>query len=460
MSADILIVDDEEGILKTLSGILTDEGYQVTTRSTGQEALQVIQSDPPQLVLLDIWMPDFDGIETLQKIKDISPRQTVVMMSGHGSIESAVKAIKLGAYDYIEKPLSLEKVILLIKHALNEQTLEQENFQLRKQIEKKWRLVGSSPAMQRLRDHIQLAAPSQSRVLISGENGTGKELVARAIHGKSVRASRPFIELNCAAIPDTLIESELFGYEKGAFTGAISAKKGSFELAHQGTLFLDEIGDMSLATQAKVLRIIQEQRFQRVGGTKTLSIDVRLISASNKNLQEEIKKGNFREDLFYRINVLPIHLPPLRERKEDIPELIEYFLEDISNQQGLKQKTFSPEAIHYLMMKEWKGNIRELRNFIERVMIMSSQPVITEHSLLELIENRKLPDLHLISSEKSSGSLKEARSQFEKRYILDHLISNDWNISKTAEKLQLERTHLYRKMKLLGIETEKKTNIT
>jgi two-component system nitrogen regulation response regulator NtrX len=452
MSAEILIVDDEEGILKTLAGILSDEGYQVITRANGQEAIQVVQTDPPQLVLLDIWMPDIDGIETLQKIKEAVPHLIVVMMSGHGSIETAVKAIKLGAYDYIEKPLSLEKVTLLIKHALNEQHLAQENALLRKQMEKTWRLVGSGGAMKRLREQITMAAPTQSRVLISGENGTGKELVARAIHTQSARASHAFVELNCAAIPETLIESELFGYEKGAFSGASSLKKGSFELAHRGTLFLDEIGDMSLSTQAKVLRIVQEQRFQRLGGTKTISVDVRLISASNKNLAEEIKKGTFREDLYYRINVIPVHLPPLRERKEDIPELVEYFLEEITLQEGLKPKTITPEAVNLLKEMDWKGNIRELRNFIERVLIMSSEPVITERNFFGFSENQNPPEALKLIQAGASPSLKEARALFEKNYILDQLGAFDWNISKTAEKLQIERTHLYRKMKLLGIE--------
>lgn len=448
---DILIVDDEEGILRTLSGILTDEGYSVATRSNGREAIEVILDNPPQLVLLDIWMPDIDGIETLQKIRDFSSSLTVVMMSGHGSIESAVKAIKLGAYDYIEKPLSLEKVTLVIKHALHEQRLEKENSRLRNEMKKKWRMVGSSVPMKRLREQILKAAPSQSRVLISGENGTGKELVARSIHAGSPRAAQPFIEINCAAIPETLIESELFGYEKGAFTGAQSQKIGSFELAHLGTLFLDEIGDMSLSIQAKVLRIIQEQRFQRVGGTKTISIDVRLISASNKNLQDEIKKGTFREDLYYRINVIPIHLPPLRERREDVPELVDYFLEQISVEQGMKRKTFTPEALKKLMTIDWKGNVRELRNFVERILIMAPNSVISEFDLFSL-------DNPVWSSESShlkysdSPSLKEARSYFEKQFILEALLSNNWNIPKTAETLQIERTHLYRKMKMLGIE--------
>ena len=448
---DILIVDDEEGIVKTLSGILSDEGYQVVTRSNGADALQAINADPPQLVLLDIWMPQMDGIETLQKIKELVPGLTVVMMSGHGSIESAVKAIKLGAYDYIEKPLSLEKVTLLIKHALNEKNLEQENLRLKKEVERKWQLIGSSPAMNRLREEIRKASPSQSRVLISGENGTGKELVARSIHEGSSRAAKPFIEINCAAIPETLIESELFGYEKGAFTGALSPKTGSFEAAHRGTLFLDEIGDMSLATQAKVLRIIQEQRFQRLGSTRTHSIDVRLISASNKDLREEIRKGNFREDLYYRINVVPIHLPPLRDRLDDIPELVSYFVDQISREQGMKPRTFTPGALRHLMNREWKGNIRELRNLVERMLIMSPQVQISEADLAAM-ENHaaegRSPDWNRFAN----LSLKEARAGFERRYIAQMLDSNGWNIPKTAEQLRIERTHLYRKMKMLGIE--------
>ncbi|HXN06206.1 MAG TPA: sigma-54 dependent transcriptional regulator, partial [Nitrospiria bacterium] len=411
-----------------------------------------VQSDPPRLILLDIWMPRMDGIETLQKIKELYPQQTVVMMSGHGSIESAVKAIKLGAYDYIEKPLSLEKVVILIRHAMTEQKLGEENSRLRNQMEKKWQMVGSSSAMKRLKEQIRLAAPTQSRVLVSGENGTGKELVARAIHAASPRASFPFVEINCAAIPETLIESELFGHEKGAFTGADALKKGSFELADRGTLFLDEIGDMSLATQAKVLRVIQEQRFQRVGGTKIISVDIRLISASNKDLPEEIKKGNFREDLYYRINVIPIKTPPLRDRREDIPELIDYFLDELIKEQGLKRKKISHEALEKLKGLEWKGNVRELRNFIERLLIMTDHPQITETDILGLASPGMNSPTAAKDGESYSSSLKDARTLFEKNYILDQLNAHEWNIIKTADALEIERTHLYRKMKLLGIE--------
>ena len=319
MSASILVVDDEESILTSLSSILQDEGYEVTVAKNGAEALRVYTMDPPDLMLLDIWMPEMDGMETLRRVRELVPTAQVMMMSGHGSIETAVKAIKLGAYDYIEKPLSLENVTLRVKHALDQYRLEQENRTLRTTVQRKFELVGQSPVMQQLRQLIETAGPTNSRVLIGGENGTGKELVARAIHLQSARANRPFVAVNCAAIPETLIESELFGHEKGSFTGATSMKRGQFEQADGGTLFLDEIADMSLSTQAKVLRALQEQQFTRVGGTKLLKVDVRVLAASNKDLIKEIEKGTFREDLFYRLNVVPIIVPPLRERREDHP---------------------------------------------------------------------------------------------------------------------------------------------
>src|SRR5574342_829251 len=319
MSASILVVDDEESILASLTSILQDEGYEVTVAKDGTEALRIYTVEPPDLMLLDIWMPDLDGLETLRRIKELVPTAQVMMMSGHGSIETAVKAIKLGAYDYIEKPLSLENVTLRVKHALDQYRLEQENRTLRITVQRKFELVGQSPAMQQLRQLIQTAGPTNSRVLMGGENGAGKELGARAIHLQSGRAERPFVAVNCAAIPETLIESELFGHEKGSFSGATSMKRGQFEQADGGTLFLDEIGDMSLNTQAKVLRALQEQQFHRVGGAKLIKVDVRVIAASNKNLVKEIEKGAFRDDLFYRLNVLPVEVPPLRGRREDIP---------------------------------------------------------------------------------------------------------------------------------------------
>ncbi len=456
MAEQILLVDDEPAILSTLSGILTDEGYDVHVAGNGVDALRLVQSASPEVVLLDIWMPDPDGLVTLKKIKASSPEVIIVMMSGHGSIETAVKAIKLGAYDYIEKPLSLEKVVLMVKHALTERRLQQENKTLKMMVKKRYEMIGASPPILDLIQQIKMAGPSQSRVLISGENGTGKELVARMIHAQSQRREGPFLEINCAAIPIDLIESELFGYEKGAFTGAQQRKKGQFELAHGGTLFLDEIGDMSLSTQSKVLRVLQDQVFYRVGGGERIKVNVRVIAASNKILSEEIKKETFREDLYYRLNVIPLHVPPLRERVEDIPRLIEHFMKEISQEQGLKPKKIDTES--YTLMKRygWPGNVRELRNITERLMIMVPSQVITRGDLPDFIQYGKAVGdrsqaYQSISTDTSS--LKEARSLFEKKHIMEKLEKNDWNVIKTAEALQIERTYLYRKMKFLGIET-------
>lgn len=451
MAESILVVDDEKSILNILSAVLIDEGYHVLMATGGIDALKIIKSETPSIVLLDIWMSDMDGIETLRRIKALFPKVIVIMMSGHGSIETAVKATKLGAYDYIEKPLSLEKVVLIIKHALREKSLEEENKDLRSKIERRFELIGDSQAMLRLKELIKTAGPTNSRVLISGENGTGKELVARWIHLSSIRADRPFVEVNCAAIPETLIESELFGHEKGAFTGAVEMKRGRFELADGGTLFLDEIGDMSLATQAKVLRVLQEQRFNRVGGSKTIQIDVRVIGASNKNLPEEIKRGNFREDLYYRLNVIPLHIPPLRERKEDIGLLVKNFLVKISEEQGLKGRSITEDAIEILKRYDWPGNVRELKNIVERLMIMVQNPIINKDDILLFLESSNLTNSS-VSANLSFSSLKEARSSFEREYIIQRLKENDWNISKTAEAIKIERSHLHRKIKYLGIE--------
>ena len=449
MADSILIVDDEPSILSTLGGILMDEGYHILTAENGSDAIRLVQSSPPLMMLLDIWMPEPDGIETLTKLKLLYPEMIIIMMSGHGSIETAVKAIKLGAYDYIEKPISLEKVVLMVKHALTEFRLRQENRTLKQLMEKKYEMVGASPAILQLQEQIKMAGPSQSRVLISGENGTGKELVARAIHRQSPRRSAPFLEINCAAIPENLIESELFGYEKGGFTGAQQQKKGQFELASGGTLFLDEIGDMALATQSKVLRVLQEQEFYRVGGSERVKVDVRVIAASNKDLVEEIKKGAFREDLYYRLNVIPLQVPPLRERKEDIPRLLSYFVKEVSREQGIKPKEINQEVIEILRQYAWPGNVRELKNIVERLMIMVPSPVVVPQDLPDFIRNG-IPSI--AASPAVPVSLKEARNHFEKGHILAKLNENNWNIVQTAEALQIERTYLYRKMKFLGIE--------
>ncbi len=461
MSASILIVDDEVSILNSLSSILEDEGYDITVAKSGTEALRLCTTDPPDLMMLDIWMPEMDGLETLRRVRELTPYTQVMMMSGHGSIETAVRAIKLGAYDYIEKPLSLENVTLRVKHALEQHRLEQENRTLRTKVEGKFELVGQAPVMQQLRQLIETAGPTNSRVLIGGENGTGKELVARAIHQHSGRANRPFVAVNCAAIPETLIESELFGHEKGAFSGATTMKRGQFEQADGGTLFLDEIGDMSLNTQAKVLRALQEQQFTRVGGTKLIKVDVRVLAASNKDLLKEIEKGAFREDLFYRLNVVPVIVPPLRDRKDDIPLLVKHFLHLHAEEQGLKLKQVSPEAMEVFTHYEWPGNIRELRNLIERLMIMVPGPVIESgHASLALQVRPNMPAAQPAAGavpvsnvlSKPYDSLRDARNAFEKEFISRKLREHHWNISRTAEDLKIERSHLHRKIKLLDVE--------
>lgn len=456
MTENILIVDDERNILTTLSAVLKDEGYDITVCENGMEALKVAKQDPPALVLLDIWMEGWDGLETLKHLKEVLPDLIVIVMSGHGSIETAVRAIKLGAYDYIEKPLSLEKVTLMIRHALHQQRLEEENVRLRERMQKRYEMVGESPVMEKLKDQIRVSGPTNSRVLISGENGTGKELVARSLHDGSPRRDQPFVEVNCAAIPETLIESELFGYEKGAFTGAQGTRKGRFELAHRGTLFLDEIADMSLSTQAKVLRVLQEQQFHRVGGGHLIQANVRVIAASNKDLMEEIKKGLFREDLFYRLNVIPLSVPALRERAEDIPLLTDHFLKEMSMEQGIKVKSISPEGMKYLKGYSWPGNVRELRNVVERLLIMVPTPVISGEAISHLFKGPSPSRLDQETSMDLFPSLREARADFERRFIHRKLLANDWNVSKTAEELQIERSNLHRKIKSLRIEPEAK----
>lgn len=459
MSASILVVDDEEAILTSLSSILEDEGYQVTIGKSGAEALRVYTTDPPDLMLLDIWMPEMDGLETLRRVRELVPTAQVMVMSGHGSIETAVKAIKLGAYDYIEKPLSLENVTLRVKHALDQYRLEQENRSLRTRVQRKFELVGQSLAMQQLRQLIETAGPTNSRVLIGGENGTGKELVARAIHEHSARADKPFIAVNCAAIPETLIESELFGHEKGSFSGATSMKRGQFEQADGGTLFLDEIGDMSLNTQAKVLRALQEQQFTRVGGTKLMKVDVRVLAASNKDLLKEIDRGTFRDDLFYRLNVVPIIVSPLRERREDIPLLVRHFMKMHAEEQGLRVKDVSPDAMEVFQQYDWPGNIRELGNLVERLMIMVPGNVIDAAQASLALQVRpatassqpSVPAANSIPVQ-AYDSLRDARNAFEKEYIGRKLREHHWNISRTAEDLKIERSHLHRKIKLLDVE--------
>ncbi|MBI5187877.1 MAG: sigma-54-dependent Fis family transcriptional regulator, partial [Nitrospirae bacterium] len=436
MEPVVLVVDDEEGIRESLSGILEDEGCDVLTSSSGEEALRIIKEQNPDLVLLDIWLPGIDGIQTLEEIKGLKPDLPVVMISGHGNIELAVKATRMGAYDFLEKPLSLEKVLISTKRAIERRTLEIENRALKQDLIKRWRLVGNSQKMKQLREQIDMAAQSNSRVLILGESGSGKELVAHLLHDNSNRAEKPFIEVNCAAIPQELIESELFGHEKGSFTGAFERKKGKFELADEGTLFLDEVGDMSLSTQSKVLRVIETQEFQRVGGSRNIKVDVRIIAATNKDLREEVRKGNLREDLLYRLDVIPIVVPPLSDRKEDIPALVEYFLEYFASEYGQKPKKITPEALKTLEVYDWPGNIRELRNVIERLVIMTPSNIITPKNLVIGEPTR--------SDYFAFKTLRDARDSFEKDFITKKLEENNWNISKTAELLDIERSNLHR----------------
>ena len=452
----ILIIDDEESIRESLKGILQDEGFRPVFAKDGEEGLAALKEEPTDLVLLDIWMPGIDGIETLRRIREDYPDQLVIMMSGHGTIETAVRATKLGAYDFIEKPLSLEKVLLCIQNALKVGQLVQENQSLRSKIRKDYEMIGVSTPIKELKRQIAIAAPTSGWVLITGENGTGKELVARAIHHLSNRKDKPFIEVNCAAIPEELIESELFGHEKGAFTGATTQRKGKFDLAHEGTLFLDEIGDMSLKTQAKVLRILQEKKFERVGGQRTIEVDVRVIAATNKDLEEEIRAGNFREDLYYRLNVLPFHVPPLRERAEDIPLLVGHFLEYFCSKESRGIKTMSPNALANLKSYNWPGNVRELKNIIERLVIMTPDQIISESNLPESIAGKSAPTgKGMTFSTVDFATYKEAKEEFERDFIIQKLEENDWNISRTAEAIEIERSNLHRKIKSFGIDLKK-----
>jgi len=455
----ILIVDDEESIRKSLKDILGDEGYEVVTAASGREALDVLAEAQPQLALLDIAMPEMDGIETLRRFKETRPEMQVIMITGHGTIETAVQTTKMGAYDFIQKPLSLARISLSVKNGLEEYRLRQENETLRKSIERRYEIVGESAAITSLKQQISLAGPTNGWVLIHGESGSGKELVARAIHKTSKRASGPFVEVNCAAIPQELIESELFGHEKGSFTGATTMKRGKFELADKGTIFLDEIADMSLATQAKVLRVLEGQEFQRVGGTKTLKTDVRVIAASNKDLAGEIRKGSFREDLFYRLNVVPLEVPPLRERKDDIPILVRYFLHEFAAEYGQKPKTIDAAALDLFLRYPWNGNVRELRNFIERMMIMVPGPAITAAEVPQpvsrLLVGRPSGDGRTaVGGLAEYATLKEARAAFEREYIIKKLKENNGNISKTADEIDVERSNLHRKLKALKIVAE------
>ncbi len=454
MAKTILVVDDEKSILQSLDGILSDEGYEVLSAESGIEAFDKIKEATPDLVLLDIWMPGIDGIETLEKIKEAYPNLQVVMMSGHGNIETAVKATKIGAYDFVEKPLSLDKLLLSIKNALEYYRLEEEVNLLKEKDKQKYHITGNSKAIMELKEQIKIVAPTNAWVLISGENGTGKELVAHTIHLLSGRSHKPMIEVNCAAIPEDLIESELFGHEKGAFTGASTMRKGKFDSAHEGTIFLDEIGDMSLKAQSKTLRILQEQKFERVGGTKTIKVDVRVIAATNKDLEAEIEKGTFRDDLYFRLNVIPIRVPSLKERIEDIPSLVEEFVSEFSLSTNIEAKEVSETAISTLQKYDWPGNVRELKNLIERLMIMVPAQTIQDKDIPPPF-NRTSDMRTSFAPTFVSDSLKEARNEFEKAFIEAKLREFNGNISQTAEAIGIERSNLHKKIKGYQLDTSR-----
>ncbi len=450
MKATILVVDDEAGVRSSLSGVLRDEGYQVEAVESGEACLDRVTRGAFDAIVLDIWLPGMDGLATLARLKERRVDAEVVMISGHGSIESAVRAIKMGAFDFVEKPLSLEKTVLVVRNALRQHQLEAENRALRATVDRRLAMIGESYVMAQLREQVAMAAPTNGRVLIYGENGTGKELVARSIHALSRRRTGPFVEVNCAAIPEELIESELFGHVKGAFTGAVADRRGKFEAADGGTLFLDEIGDMSLKTQAKVLRALQEQVVERVGGASTVRVDVRVLAATNKDLPAEIRGGRFREDLYFRLNVIPIFVPPLRDRKEDVLLLAEHFMAELAREYGRRSKTIDATATAALRSYPWPGNVRELRNVIERLMIMVPGDTIAEKDLF-FLEGVAVSAADPYTSGGDLLTLHDARDRFERDFILRALAAQQGNISRTADVLGVERSNLYRKMRAFGI---------
>jgi two-component system, NtrC family, nitrogen regulation response regulator NtrX len=450
MPASILIVDDEAGIRESLGALLRDEGYDVAAVDSGEACLEILEERKFELVLLDVWLKKLDGLDTLERVRAHDDAPMVIMISGHGNIETAVRATKLGAFDFIEKPLSLEKTVVVVRNALEYLRLDTENQRLREELEEHTQILGGSVPMKALRQQIALTAPTNGRVLIYGESGTGKELVARALHASSLRGEMQFVEVNCAAIPEELIESEMFGHRKGSFTGASEDKIGKFQKAHRGTLFLDEVGDMSLRTQSKVLRVIEELRVEPLGSNQTTDVDVRIIAATNKKLEDEIGRGAFREDLFYRLNVIPFYVPALRERTEDIPILAAAFLATFCEEYGKKAKEFSASAMEVLLTYPWPGNVRELKNLVERLVIVCPSPQIDAHHLPpELFRGASK------SPQRPYESLHEARSAYEREFVLRKLEENRWNMTKAAQSLGLERSHLYRKLRSLGISPVK-----
>lgn len=447
----ILIVDDEKSVRDSLKMILEYENNEVILAEHGEQALRQLASTHVDLMLLDVKMAGMDGLEVLQRVREKHGDLPVIMISGHGTIETAVEATKLGAFDFLPKPLDRDKLLVTVRNAFNQARLSEEYRTLRESVEGKWQILGGSSKIKEVLTVVERVAPTDARVLITGENGTGKELVARAIHRNSKRASKPFVEVNCAAIPAELIESELFGHEKGSFTGATAQRIGKFEQADSGTLFLDEIGDMSLHAQAKVLRALEEGTIERVGGNKLIAVDVRVIAATNKDLDAEIKKGNFRGDLYHRLKVIPIHVAPLRERKEDIPTLVQAFIEDVCTRNGMARKTISADVIKQLAKLDWPGNIRELRNTVERIVILSSGTSI-DIGLVDVAGAQEKGEFSQILN--AGGTFQDFKERAEAAFIKKQLEMYKWNISKTAEALDIQRSHLYTKMKRYGLMKE------
>ncbi len=454
MGRRVLVVDDERGIRAALGQLLEYEGYDVRTAEHADAGIAAFQEFRPHLTFLDIKMPGMDGLEALRKLRELDSNATVVMISGHATIQTAVEATQLGAYDILEKPLDTDRILVLLRNALAHVQLSEENALLRRRVESRFEMVGESYALRALQDRVAKVAGTPARVLITGENGTGKELVARAIHRESPRANRPFIEVNCAAIPQELIESELFGHVRGSFTGAVADRAGKFEQADGGTLFLDEIGDMSLAAQAKVLRVLQDGVVTRIGGQKTISVDVRVLAATNKDLEEEIAAGRFREDLFYRLNVVPLHVPPLRERREDIPLLVIHFLQQLAEHEGVPPRGISDEALQRLTELDWPGNVRELRNTVERLLILASGSSIQAQDVERLV-GRRADDGAGLGSLGDCRTFEEFKAAAERAFLLAKLRAFDWNVSETARALEMPRSNLYKKIERYGLERER-----
>ncbi len=455
MKPRVLIIDDEDAVRSSLRMIFEYEGYETLLAANGPVGLKLVEQESPDLVFLDIKMPQMDGLEVLKKLKERDGSPPVVILSGHGTVKTAVEAVKLGAFDFIEKPPESERILIAARNALGQKKLSDENRRLRLSFDERYRMVGRSPALEKVWDAVRRAAPTNATVLITGESGVGKELVARAIHRNSLRKDEAFVQVNCAAIPEELIESELFGHEKGSFTGATEKQIGKFELAHKGTIFLDEVGDMSLRTQAKVLRVLQEGEVERIGSQKTIQVDVRVIAATNKNLEDEIQKGRFREDLYFRLSVLPIRVPPLRERPDDVQPLVEHFVRQFCAENNFRPKTFTPAALDTLRRNAWRGNVRELKNAIERLLIMVEGDEIRPEHMDEVLRRPAAEDSAPAGGAQPAGTLRGFKEGAERAFLVQKLRENDWNISATAAAIGTPRSNLYKKLEAYGISEEK-----